>query len=191
MRYRTGGIVVLLACSGFRAGAAQQPERWRFAGVTFPVTVDTFVNNDAHRWVSNPALGMSLGYIIPGDAETELTLYVYPVRAADSLAAHGDATAERDQAAMELEQYALKSRDTDEFRRAATAPLVIPGASGAQATFFMRYGQDRYVSLLYVFVRNNRYYKLRATYFEEDGDVMLDHIRAFMADVLTSVRPEN
>ena len=169
---------------------AQGAARWSFAGVSFPSVVDTFVNNDAYRWVNAPRLGMSLNYVIPGDRGTELTLYIYPVRDDDSLGARGDGRDERDQVTAEIERNSLKDRGMDEFRITASGTLALGGQTGAHAIYLVRYGEDRVTSLLYVFVKDGMYYKLRASFAEDEEGEMLAHVRTFMQRALAEVRRE-
>jgi hypothetical protein len=141
---------------------------WRFAGVSFPSAIDTFVSQATYRWPDQPGLGVSLTYVIPGDQQTELTVYVYPVRQTDSAAALGDAAPERDRAAGEIKQYAAQNRQLDELRvdSQGVMRVSLPGgrsATGAFAAFFFRRAEHRVVSLLYVFVRGPVYIKIRAS----------------------------
>jgi hypothetical protein len=186
-------IVLFLAAAGPLPARAQAP--WHFAGVRFPTAIDTFVSQAAYRWPDNPAMGVSLTYVIPGTDQSELTIYVYPVRQEDTAAARGDATLERDRALNEVRTYALQYRQLDEFRVDTTdvVTLAVPGLGtlrGAYAQFFFRLGQRQLRSLLYVFVSGGDYVKFRVSFDLAAADALTPHLTSFLAGALASVRRE-
>lgn len=183
-------LVLLLGAAWALPAGAQEP--WRFAGVRFPAAIDTFVNRAAYRWPENPAMGVSLTYVIPGADQSEITVYVYPVRSEDTAAARGDATLERDRALNEVRTYAIQYRQLDEFRVDTTdaVTLAVPGLGtlrGAYAQFFFRLGQRQLRSLLYVFVSGGDYVKFRISFDVAAADVLTPHLTSFMAGALASV----
>ncbi len=186
-------LALSVAAAWPAAARAQAP--WHFAGVSFPAAIDTFATRAAYRWTDNPALGMSLTYAVPGSDESELTVYLYPLRAEDSLAARGDASAERDLAVNEVRTYALQYRQLDEFRvdTAAAITVSLPGGgtqSGAYAQFFFRMGERRLRSMLFVFVSGGSYMKFRMTFELSAADALAPHFVNFIAGALASIRPD-
>lgn len=186
-------IALILAAAWPVPARAQAP--WRFAGVSFPATIDTFVTQAAYRWPDNPSLGVSLTYVIPGTDQIEATIYVYPLRPEDSAAVRGDATLERDRALNEVRSYALQHRQLDEFRvdTSDVLTLAVPGgatARGAYAQFFFRLGERRLRSLLYVFVSDGDYVKFRISFDVDAADALAPHLTAFLAGALGSVHEE-
>jgi hypothetical protein len=195
MKLMVGAVVLASALTAASPDAAVGQVRWHFAGLTFPATIDTFVSQAAYRWPDNASLGVSLTYVVPGDDQTELTVYVYPLRDEDTAAAHGDATAERDRALDEIRQYALQYRQLDEFRVDTTGvePLTLADGDtlrGAHASFFFRAGQHRVRSLLRVFVSGGRYVKFRMTFDESATGALAPHLQRFLVGALTAIRPE-
>ncbi len=186
-------IVLFLAAAWPLPARAQAP--WHFAGVRFPTAIDTFVSQAAYRWPGNPAMGVSLTYVIPGADQSEITIYVYPVRQEDTAAVRGDATLERDRALNEVRTYALQYRQLDEFRVDTTdaVTLAVPGLGtlrGAYAQFFFRLGQRQLRSLLYVFVSGGDYVKFRISFDVAAAEALTPHLTSFLAGALASVQRE-
>lgn len=170
--------------------AASAGQTWRYADVGFPAALDTFVNQSTYRWVGRPELGMSLTYVIPGDEATELTIYVYPIRAGDTSATHGSAAAERDVALQEIRSYAEKYRDLTEFHVDSVGPFEVPGNHpyhGAYAVMLMRFDKTPVTSLLYVFVRNRTYLKLRLSYLQESASRVAPHVGPLIRQALATI----
>jgi hypothetical protein len=181
--------VAALAMLALPVAAAGQT--WRYAEVNFPAALDTFVNQSTHRWIGRPELGMSLTYVIPGDDATELTIYVYPIRPADTTATHGSAVGERDVALNEIQTYAEKYRDLSEFHVDSVGPFMVQSGNhsynGAYAAVLMRFDKTRVTSLLYVFVRDRTYLKVRLSYLESAGAAVQPHILPLIRQALTAI----
>jgi hypothetical protein len=136
-----------------------------------------------------------LTYVIPGDEQTELTVYVYPVRPADSAALRGDPRAERDEAVSDVQRYAKDNRQLDEVRvdSQGVFRLQLPDGSSleaAYAAFLFRRGDSRFASLVYVFVRGRVYVKLRASFPMARAPALGPHITRFLATALAYIREE-
>lgn len=189
-RYRPWRVFVLASAWLWPLSAhAQRP--WRFGDVNFPAAIDTFVNSETFRWIGHPDLGVSLTYVIPGDEQTEFTIYVYPVRARDTLAARGDPRTERDQAAEEIRDYGKRNRQLDEVRLDSQGirRVTLPGGQsveGAYASFTFRRGEQRLASHVFVFVRGHQYLKIRCSVIP-DGPDLSPHLQRFLAGALSQV----
>ena len=188
-----GALALVLSAAATAPARAQVP--WHFGGVSFPAAIDTFVSQATYRWTDAPALGVSLTYVIPGSEQCELTVYIYPVRAEDSLALRGDASAERDSALNEVRSYAIQYRQLDEFRVDTTDAVTVslPGGGaqrGAYAQLFFRLGARRLRSMLYVFVSGDHYVKFRMSFDMDVALVLAPHLTSFMGGALASIRSE-
>lgn len=166
------------------AAAAQQ---WTFAGMRFPATIDTLVAQRTYRWVDNPELGAMVSYVIPGESNADLTVYLYPVAASDSLARRGLGDAARDASLSEARAYALERRGSPRFDvdSSGTQQVRANGRTWAAAfaSFSFMADSTPVRSHVWVIVRGEQYLKVRLTYPASEDAVIRPRVPAILARI--------
>jgi len=176
--------VALMAAPSLSAQAevSSYEGTYRFGGVTYPSSADTFRVFRTARW-PDPSLGVALSYLSPA-FKAELTVYVYP--------SDQTLTAEFDEALAELQTYTQQNREGVEVTIEETGVVDVGVAGDARfdghlATTTLRQGSSAHVSLLYLFEKDGWFIKYRISYERSIRTLMEPRVSEFLTTTLAEI----
>lgn len=177
----TAVLLCLIIASPSRAVAqghfADRKAQFTFSGVNFPSVVDTFAVLQVTRF-PQPALGVVLRYSTPVDRVARFDLYVYP-------APDDQARPEFDRALESMNTVAEQSRQNLQLSSEAITSVTITDSSGRsyigwRAERTAGEGGASVRSLLYVFVKEESYFKYWLSYSAAADAEMRSRADAFV-----------